>query len=224
MSDAQHYERDQIDRRFVAAALPLLAPYVARAGVLNLGVGYGVWDEHLAGACADVTSLDINPEIIDQARRRFPQIAYEVADVFAYRPGRTFRTIVCSHFLEHVDHPVGLLRLLRGWLAPQGTLLVVVPNAHSLHRRIGVAMGMLESVYDLNASDVVLGHRRVYDAATLRADLYAGGFTINLLRSITLKPVANAMFEALGPAYLEACLDARHDWGELGGQLLAVAV
>jgi SAM-dependent methyltransferase len=45
--------------------------------------------------------------------------------------------VVLWHVLEHVDDPHATLQRLRGWLAPDGLLLLGVPNAASLQARIG---------------------------------------------------------------------------------------
>src|SRR3712207_8661366 len=47
-----------------------------------------------------------------------------------------FRSIVMVRVLEHLDDPVGILQKLERFLAPQGQLHLVVPNARSLHRRL----------------------------------------------------------------------------------------
>ena len=42
--------------------------------------------------------------------------------------------VVCSHVLEHVHHPLRLLKLLAGALKPNGLLLIAAPNASSYLR------------------------------------------------------------------------------------------
>ena len=56
--------------------------------------------------------------------------------------------------------PVQLLRWVRTWLQPTGRLHVVVPNADSLHRRVGVAMGALGRVDELSERDRRFGQLR----------------------------------------------------------------
>ena len=58
--------------------------------------------------------------------------------------------------------PVGVMRRIASWLLPGGRLHVVVPNSASLHRLLGVEMGILSAPDDLSERDKAYGHRRVY--------------------------------------------------------------
>ena len=66
-----------------------------------------------------------------------------------------------TYILEHVEKPVALLSRAATWLAPGGRLLVDVPNGLSLHRMVGVKMGLLKEPCELNQRDLDLGHRHL---------------------------------------------------------------
>jgi len=51
------------------------------APVVEVGTGPGHVAAFLAGAGADVTGLDLTPEMIDEARRRYPGVDYQVGDL-----------------------------------------------------------------------------------------------------------------------------------------------
>ena len=70
--------------------------------------------------------------------------------------------VLITHGLEHVEDPVGLLKNINGWMPSNSRLHIIVPNANSLHRQIGVAMGLLKVTTDLNNRDLKVGHKRVY--------------------------------------------------------------
>src|SRR6201999_2092727 len=95
-----------------------------------------------------------------------------------FRPEGTFDAIIMEHVLEHVEDPVAILRLATPWLAPDGVIVVGVPNADSFHRLAAVKMGLLADVHELNARDHEVGHRRVYDWDGLRADIAAAGLAV----------------------------------------------
>jgi hypothetical protein len=101
--------------------------------------------------------------------------------------------VLALHIAEHVDDPVALFRLVRGWLAPGGAIIVMVPNARSLHRRLAVRMGLQPRLDTLSARDHLVGHQRVYDLAGLRTDLAAAGFTVEEEFGYQLKTVPNSM-------------------------------
>jgi 2-polyprenyl-3-methyl-5-hydroxy-6-metoxy-1,4-benzoquinol methylase len=222
-----HYLTDEVDPLFLAAARDALLPYVRGPRVLNVGVGYGVWCAGLAPLAeagrAEIVGVDRDGALVGHMRRRFPSIDYRVtrAEDLLDRDG--FDTIVASHLLEHVDDPVALLRRWREMLRPGGAVLVVVPNAQSVHRQLGVHMGLLGATTDLNDGDRLLGHQRVYTRSALEADIAAAGLTVERLFGVTFKPFSNAQLAAMPRAYVDACLAMRAEQvGELGMQLAAV--
>jgi len=93
-----------------------------------------------------------------------------------------------------------------------------VPNADSLHRRIGKSMGMLEEVTDLNDSDHRLGHRRVYTRSLLRQHIEEAGLEIVHFTGVGMKPFSNAQLAELPAAYLDAVV------GFIGPDVEPVAV
>ncbi len=218
----QHYRSDEIDPLFLRAARDLLAVYIRPGRILNVGVGYGVWDHLLAQQSDESISIDVSEELIAWFRAKYPHITYVVSDVFAYRPDKPFDTIIGSHILEHVDDPIGLLVLWKSWLVPKGRLLIAVPNAHSVHRQIGVRMGLLKHVTELNASDLNIGHKRVYTADSFHKDLAASGLRVIRSGGVTCKPLSNGQLAAMPPAYVEACCGLTDEVSDLAGQLYAV--
>ena len=51
------------------------------APVIEVGTGPGHVAAFLAEAGADATGLDITPEMVDEARRRYPGVSYQVGDL-----------------------------------------------------------------------------------------------------------------------------------------------
>ena len=82
-----------------------------------------------------------------------------------FRPAEAFDVVVMEHVLEHVEDPVGILKLAKPWLAPGGQVVIGVPNAHSFHRLAAVKMGLLKDVYELfvertgRASTIITSNR-----------------------------------------------------------------
>jgi glycosyltransferase involved in cell wall biosynthesis len=78
-------------------------------------------------------------------------------------PETRFDTVICINVLEYLEQPGVLLDFLRGVLKENGTLLVLVPNGHSL----------------FGSLDKTLGHRRRYNKAELKSLLEAHGFSLD---------------------------------------------
>jgi 2-polyprenyl-3-methyl-5-hydroxy-6-metoxy-1,4-benzoquinol methylase len=118
------------------------------------------------------------------------------------KPGKQFDTVLSSLVLEHVEDPVKVLATAAQWLKPQGRLIVIVPNALSLHRRLAVAMGLTRAADELGPSDVRLGHRWVFTIARIEADLAKAGLQIVRKAGWLTKPLPQAMMTEFSDALL----------------------
>lgn len=106
-----------------------------------------------------------------------------------------FDTITMGHILEHVADPVDILKKYKAHLKPDGYLVADVPNARSLHRLAAQKMGLIKSIYDLNETDLAVGHQRVYDLTTFRRDILAAGLKIVEETGFWLKVLSNRQIE-----------------------------
>ena len=111
------------------------APYIGRS-VLEVGIGHGAFHD-LVGAPSFV-GIDVDPTMVERARRARPGVKWLVADVaddgFPELIGdRHFDTVLCVNVLEHVREQEAGLRNMLGVLAPGGHLLLFVPAFKSLY-------------------------------------------------------------------------------------------
>jgi 2-polyprenyl-3-methyl-5-hydroxy-6-metoxy-1,4-benzoquinol methylase len=127
--------------------------------------------------------------------------------------------------LEHVADPLEIVQRFAGYLKPGGRLFVAVPNALAMHRRLGHLAGMLADMHALSEHDLALGHRRYFDAETLRKLLESAGFGDIRMEGIFLKPVTTAQLQMLNfsEAVLGALVRLGIDYPELSNSLLAEA-
>lgn len=198
-ASAAHYrsEAGLLDTDFVNRYTALLQqPWLAGDSALQLGLGNGALARELAPAFREFTVVEGSPAIVADFGNP-PARCRVVTSFFEnFSPSAPVARIFGNHILEHVDDPVAVLRRTREWLAPEGRALFTVPNAGSLHRRIGVELGLLPSADALNAQDHRLGHRRVYSAAGFRADLENSGYVVESLSGYMLKLVSNAQMKS----------------------------
>jgi 2-polyprenyl-3-methyl-5-hydroxy-6-metoxy-1,4-benzoquinol methylase len=110
-------------------------------------------------------------------------------------PVQPYNTIFIDHVLEHVEDPVALIRRAKRWLAPQGKMILGVPNGHSIHRLAAVKMGLLKEPCELNQRDHQLGHRRVYTHQTFRRDVEAAGMRFVTSGGVFFKPLSNQQIQ-----------------------------
>jgi 2-polyprenyl-3-methyl-5-hydroxy-6-metoxy-1,4-benzoquinol methylase len=121
-----------------------------------------------------------------------------------FTPDRRYHSIIMSRILEHIEQPVSLLQRISEWLAPGGRLYIIVPNAHSLNRRIGKAMGMIQRLEELTERDQRVGHFRVYHRESLAADIVSAGMKPAHWDGIFLKPLSDAQVQDWPPNLLDA--------------------
>lgn len=102
----------------------------ARGDVLELAAGTGIFTEHLHRAGHRVHAVDASPRMLEQNRRRLGGavgVTYELADLFAWRPGRRYDTVFFGFWLSHVpdDRLADFTHLLRECLTPDGQVVFV---------------------------------------------------------------------------------------------------
>ncbi|MGH7578039.1 MAG: class I SAM-dependent methyltransferase [Longimicrobiales bacterium] len=173
-----------------------LDPHLRPGSVLELGSADGRMTALLVERFGDVSIVEGMPDYVDQVRARFPQVTSYASLFEDFEPPRRYDNVLAAHVLEHVQDPVAILRRIATWLAPEGRVHVVVPNALSLHRLVGVRLGLLGSPTELHADDRRIGHRRVYTPEALEADLSAAGLRALARGGIFLKPLSNAQIES----------------------------
>lgn len=97
--------------------------------VLELAPGTGIWTERLARAARSVTAVDASPEMIaiNRARVASDRVSYVLADLFAWRPDRTYDAAFCGFWLSHVprERLDIFLSTVTAAVRPGGTLFFI---------------------------------------------------------------------------------------------------
>lgn len=102
--------------------------------VLDVGCGGGLLSEALARAGAQVTAIDLAPELVKVARlhglESGLQVDYQVKaieELAGERPG-SFGAITCMEMLEHVPDPASIIAACAKLLRPGGRLFLSTLN------------------------------------------------------------------------------------------------
>ncbi|MCT0231705.1 class I SAM-dependent methyltransferase [Synechococcus sp. CS-1324] len=106
-----------------------------------------------------------------------------------------FDLIIASGVLQEVSDPQSFLAGIHSLCTPSTTVQIDVSNAHSLHRRTAVEMGLLDAPSELSARGKVLQQRIVYDKKSLHAELMGAGFQIKNHGGIFMKPFDHARMD-----------------------------
>jgi trans-aconitate methyltransferase len=181
-------EFDYYLKRLQAAALE---PWLRGRRVLELGCATGELSSLLAPWSENYFVVEGSQRNIDVARSRVPTATFAHSLWEDFEPEHSFTDIVACNALEHVVDPLKLLRRTRDWLEPDGRLHVIVPNGLSLHRLVGVEMGMLREPLELSDGDRAQGHVRNYTIDSLRAEMTAGAYDVVHCQGVFLKVLSN---------------------------------
>lgn len=118
----------EFDRPEVAALVPRTAQRI-----LDVGCGSGRLGASLkARQSAEVTGIELSGKAAEVARRVLDQVIegnIESASV-EFPPGR-FDCVICADVIEHFREPMIVLKKIRRWLAPEGTLVASIPNVRN---------------------------------------------------------------------------------------------
>ena len=130
--------------------------------LLELGLGHGYTVPHFVSMADHHYVVEGSQRVIDHFRTKNAWYGGEIVHGYFedYVPDQSFDLIVMGFVLEHVEDPIAILHRYRKMLTPGGRVFVAVPNAKSMNRRLGLAMGLIPDIYELNATDHKLGHRR----------------------------------------------------------------
>jgi 2-polyprenyl-3-methyl-5-hydroxy-6-metoxy-1,4-benzoquinol methylase len=185
-------EKGSVEERFMTkATIELAKELCAKKNVLLLGLGNAQLAQEISKIAINVDILEGSEAIIREFKFNSKNSSIHHTYFEKFQTEKKFDIILANHVLEHVDDPVSILRdHCSRWLSKNGLIFVTVPNANSMHRRIGKEMGLLETVYSLNQSDYNAGHQRVYDIEKLLNDIKLSGLKVKKLGGYNIKLVS----------------------------------
>jgi SAM-dependent methyltransferase len=201
-----------------------LSPWLQGRRVLELGCATGELTSLLAPLASAYDVVEGSPRNVEIARERVPSATFVLSMWEEFEPTEQYSDIVLCNALEHVPEPVPLLERVRGWLAPDGRVHVAVPNGLSLHRLVGVELGLQPDPITLTPGDVEQGHFRNYTSESLLADLRDGGLEPVHWEGIFLKVLSNRQMLDWDWELIQALHRVAARFPEHAAELYAVAV
>lgn len=211
-----------IDRRYQH-----LRQYFHGKSCLEMGIAEGTGLQYLLEHFDRVTIVDGSAEAVKEVSHKYANP--KLTAVHSYFENmdfgdQKFDTILMAHILEHVDDPVVVLEQAKKFLAPGGVMIVDVPNGNSLHRQVGVKMGLLKVRTELNEADLSIGHQRVYLPDTFQADIKKAGLTIDRFGGMFVKILSNAQSEkTFNNEQLEALFLIGEENAEIAAEIYVIA-
>ena len=174
--------------------------------ILELGIGHSIVTNALIrlnkeGKLTNVEIIEGSNEVINQFKNKHEVLPASISIFHSffeyYESEKKFDAIEMSFVLEHVDDPLFILNHFKNSLNHHGKIFIAVPNAESLHRRIGVAAGILEKIDALSTFDLQLGHKRYFTLSSLLEILREADLRVEIVSGLMLKPITTAQMNKL---------------------------
>jgi SAM-dependent methyltransferase len=159
--------------------------------MLELGLGHGFSTEIFAKTFQRYVVVEGSREMIDRAREKFPIRDLEIVHSYFedFETDERFDAIGMGFVLEHVDDPAAIIRRYARFLSPGGSIYIAVPNAESLHRRLGHAADLLPDLLTLSPADKEFGHKRYFTQQSLRQLVEGESLVVRRVEGLLLKPI-----------------------------------
>jgi 2-polyprenyl-3-methyl-5-hydroxy-6-metoxy-1,4-benzoquinol methylase len=198
-------------------------PFFKTGNVLELGSFRGDFTRRLLERFSDVTCVEASDKALNDAKIKLGTGPTFINSTFDdLRLPRQYDNIVLTHVLEHLDNPVSVLgRINREWLAHDGRLFLVCPNANAPSRQIAVKMGLITHNAAVTVSEAEHGHRCTYTLDTLERDSVAAGLKVVHRSGIFFKALSNFQWDELlktniiSKSYLEGCFKLGQQYPDL---------
>lgn len=118
--NAEHYD-DKLGyvSRLGQEVVTLLRPQRGE-NILDLGCGTGDLTNEIASFGATVVGIDRSPSMIHQARRKYPELQFIVADGEDFRLPDTFDAVFSNAALHWMKRPTHVIQSIRAVLRPRG--------------------------------------------------------------------------------------------------------
>ncbi len=171
-----------------------LVPGAART-VLDVGCGEGCIGAALVASGATVVGIEPDASAATIARGRLTRVLeMPLQEAVKKLSDVVFDAIVVADVLEHLEDPIGALRVLAKRLSLDGTLIFSVPNATHAAILAGALQGRWDPVLEGTVSD---DHRVYAGREGWRRIFVAGGFEVRMWTPARFAPPSLEPWAAL---------------------------
>lgn len=166
--------------------------YGTGKSLLDVGCGIGEYTPMFLKAFERVVGLDPSKECLAEAKKARTGVEYVRGYGETFRLNEKFDTISLNNILEHVDDPILLLENCKNHLNEGGRIIVQVPNAQSITRRLGALMFLIPYLYYISDKEKKFwGHKRAYTLDLLVRDCRMAGLEVLDWGGLLWKPLPN---------------------------------
>lgn len=198
--------------------------YPKFANTLEVGCSEGELTSLIAKYSDKLLAIEPSLTYLNNTKSKLslPNVQFQQCILEEFKSDYTFDLIVATGVLEHTQDDNYFLEKIRYLLNTEGKLVITVPNATSLHRRIGLQLGYISDIHELAEIDHSVGHFRYYSSSTLVTTLKEAGFQLECLEGIMLKPLINTEMDKLSEDYCDALFSIGLELPEYAAEIFAV--
>lgn len=191
--------------------------------LMDLGCATGDLTNELAPLFDKVTGIDINEEYIQKAAENAKNgTVFAVQNALLVEPWYKPDVVLAYTLFEHVEDEDKLLENIEKMLDDNGTVIVGVPNAASMHKRVGLKMGLIDSLWELQPQDLEIGHVRYYTIDDL-IESVGRRFDITGVAGVLIKPFQQSRMDELNDETLDVLFEHGLDHPEMCAEILVKA-
>lgn len=149
--------------------------------ILEFGCATGFISRHLAERGCKVTGVEVDAAAAAEARQWCEKVVVTDLNTHEWveQVGHDFDTVLFGDVLEHLLHPEETLRNAARVLAPQGRVIISLPNiAHW-----SVRSGLLRGKFEYESTGILdITHLRFFTPATARQFIEDAGYRVESTR------------------------------------------
>lgn len=164
--------------------------------IADLACGDGTLTRLFYEHFSRVVGVEASGKHLEEARKRLPHCEFHECLIEDFNTDEKFDSVFMLNVLEHVVNPIELLQKAASLLKEDGVLIVHVPNANAINRKLAVAMGTLEYCEELSPFDInIAGHRRSYTMETFTEDIKKAGLNIKKTGGVFYKMLSTPQID-----------------------------
>jgi len=192
-----------VDKKVISMVIDNITPWLKGPEILEMGFGDDLWTSRIIDKYGHSSIVDASQILLNEAKKKYGTKIKAYHCLFEeFIPDKKYDTVVASFVLEHVKDPVEILINTKKWINKEGHVIIIVPNADSLHRRLAVCIGLQKRTDELSSTDMRVGHRRVYNIAKMVSDINLAGLKVFRKRGLFLKFLPQNMMTQLSDELL----------------------
>lgn len=134
---------------------------------------------------------------------------------------KQYDVVVLAGLIHHIENPDEFLCIVKNFLKKDAIVLSTVPNVKSLHRKIGVKMGLLNNEYGDSKRNLEFKQFGRYDIENFKSLFEKNGYRIIESFGYMIKPFSSEIMETidLSKKQISAMFEVGKEFQDISSQI-----